>query len=86
MANVAMPVFIYPLEVDRLVMLEPPHRSLDELLAAAETATHVLRALEHYQPRDDAIETLEDDVRIARFIATEDVRVLLRPLARAAFV
>jgi hypothetical protein len=79
-----MPVFIYPFEVGRLVLSEPPHRSLEELLAATETATHVLKSLERYEPRDRAIEVLEDDVRIARSLATEDVRVLLRPLARAA--
>ena len=81
-----MPVFIYPSGVDWPTAPRARLRSLGELVAAAETTTQVLRALERYEERDRAIEALEDDIRIGRSLATHDLRELLRPLAREALV
>jgi hypothetical protein len=60
-------------------------RALGELLAAVETTTRVIEALGRYDARDHEIEVLEDDVRIVRAIAEDDVRRLLRPHVRRVF-
>jgi hypothetical protein len=60
-------------------------RALGELLAAVETTTRVIEALGCYDARDHEIEVLEDDVRIVRAIAEDDVRRLLRPHVRRVF-
>jgi hypothetical protein len=59
-------------------------RPVDDLLGAVATTRHVIEALHRYDARDHAIEVLEDDVRIVRAIAEDDLRRLLRPLVRDA--
>jgi alcohol dehydrogenase class IV len=59
-------------------------RTVDDLLAAISTADAVTHALESYDQRDEAIAVLEDEIRIHRHIAEEDLRTVLRPHTRAA--